>query len=111
MIYLPFDGKKALAYVVADNKLAESDWDFTKMADLLTELDDGDFDISLTGWDMDEIEEIINWSPKEPEEKEITAFRKVHILLSLPVDSFIKIKELLEKIKEYKEVEYEQSSS
>lgn len=64
VIYLPFDGKKALAYAVADNKLAElAEWDFTKMADLMTELDDGEFDLELTGFDMEEIEEIMNWTP------------------------------------------------
>lgn len=68
VIYLPFDGKKAMAYAVADNKLAElAEWDFTKMADLMTELDDGDFDLELTGFDMSEIEEIMNWTPKEEE--------------------------------------------
>jgi len=68
VIYLPFDGKKALAYAVADNKLAElAEWDFTKMADLMTELDDGEFDLELTGFDMSEIEEIMNWTPEEEE--------------------------------------------
>jgi len=37
VIYLPFGGKKAYAYAVADNKLAElATWDFTKLADLLS---------------------------------------------------------------------------
>jgi len=71
VIYLPFDGKKALAYNLTDNRLAElAEWDFTKMADLLVELDDGEFDLELTGFDMKEIEEIMNWTPEEVKEEE-----------------------------------------
>ncbi len=71
VIYLPFDGKKALAYNLADNRLAElAEWDFTKMADLLVELDDGEFDLELTGFDMKEIEEIMSWTPEEVKEEE-----------------------------------------
>lgn len=71
VIYLPFDGKKALAYNLADNRLAElAEWDFTKMADLLVELDDGEFDLELTGFDMKEIEKIMNWTPEEVKEEE-----------------------------------------
>jgi len=68
VIYLPFSGKKAIAYALADNRLAESDWDFNKLASLLIELDDGQFDIELTGFNEEELEEIANWIPKELEE-------------------------------------------
>ncbi len=74
VIYLPFDGKKALMYAVADNKLAElADWDFTKLSDLIVDLDSENFDLELTGFDMSEIEELMNWTPKEEkiDEKEI----------------------------------------
>lgn len=68
VIYLPFDGKKALMYAVADNKLAElADWDFSKLADLMVDLDSENFDLELTGFDMSEIEELMNWTPKEEE--------------------------------------------
>jgi len=65
VIYLPFEGKKALAYAIADNKLAEREWDFGKMADLLTELDDGQFNLELTGFDIEEVEKIMNWTPAQ----------------------------------------------
>lgn len=58
--------RKEKALNVALNKI-EGDWDFTKLADLMTELDDGQFDLELTGFDMSEIEEIMNWTPKEEE--------------------------------------------
>jgi len=54
--------RKEKALNVALNKI-EGSWDFTKMADLMTELDDGEFDLELTGFDMSEIEEIMNWTP------------------------------------------------
>lgn len=60
------DEKRERALNVALNKI-QGDWDFTKLADLMTELDDGEFDLELTGFDMSEIEEIMNWTPKEEE--------------------------------------------
>jgi len=56
--------QKEKALNVALNKI-EGEWDFTKLADLMTELDDGEFDLELTGFDLKEIEEIMNWTPKE----------------------------------------------
>lgn len=60
------DGKREKALNVALNKI-QGDWDFTKLADLMTKLDDGEFDLELTGFDMSEIEELMNWTPKEEE--------------------------------------------
>ncbi len=60
VIYLPLEGVKAEAYLIADNRLQdETDWDLPKLKDLLQELDTGEFDLELTGFDMDEIEELI----------------------------------------------------
>jgi len=60
VIYLPLEGAKAEAYLIADNRLQdETDWDYEKLKDLLQELDTGEFDLELTGFDMDEIEELI----------------------------------------------------
>ncbi len=66
------DEKREKALNVVLNKI-QGDWDFTKLADLMTELDDGEFDLELTGFDMSEIEQLLNWTPKEEEidEKEI----------------------------------------
>jgi hypothetical protein len=42
------------AYILADNKLAlDAGWDFEKVESELLELDDLDFDVSLTGFDLD----------------------------------------------------------
>ena len=83
VIYLPLEGAKADAYLIADNRLQdETDWDYEKLEDLLQELDAGDFDLELTGFDMDEIEdlmtqfhvpgEIIEDEAPEPPEEPIT---------------------------------------
>lgn len=71
--------QKEKALNVALNKI-QGEWDFTKLADLMTELDDGEFDLELTGFDLKEIEEIMTWTPdlllKEGEIKEIRDVRE-----------------------------------
>ena len=83
VIYLPLEGAKAEAYLIADNRLQdETDWDYEKLKDLLQELDTGEFDLELTGFDMDEIEdlmtqfhvpgEIVEDEAPEPPEEPVT---------------------------------------
>jgi len=83
VIYLPLEGAKAEAYLIADNRLQdETDWDYEKLKDLLQELDTGELDLELTGFDMGEIEdlmtqfhvpgEIIEDEVPEPPEEPIT---------------------------------------
>ena len=83
VIYLPLEGAKAEAYLIADNRLQdETDWDYEKLKKLLQELDTGEIDLELTGFDMDEIEdlmtqfhvpgEIIEDEVPEPPEEPIT---------------------------------------
>jgi DNA modification methylase len=52
-------GTKEKALNIALNK-AQGDWDFPKLKDLLQELDTGEFDINITGFDEAEIEELVN---------------------------------------------------
>ncbi len=60
VIYLPLEGAKAEAYLIADNRLQdETDWDYEKLKDLLQELDTGEIDLELTGFDMGEIEDLV----------------------------------------------------
>ncbi len=71
VIYLPLEGAKAEAYLIADNRLQdETDWDLPKLKDLLQELDTGEFDIELTGFGMDEIEELMTQFHVPEEKKE-----------------------------------------
>ena len=61
-IFLDFDDITAKAYNLMDNRsVEESDWDFGLLADLIMELDNGEIDLELTGFDASEIENIINW--------------------------------------------------
>jgi len=60
VVYLPLEGAKAEAYLIADNRLQdETDWDYEKLKDLLRELDTGELDLEFTGFDMDEIEDLM----------------------------------------------------
>lgn len=70
VIYLPFEGAKADAYLVADNKLQdETDWDMPFLRDLLKELETGGLDMGLTGFDDSELDKLMTDStPVEIEE-------------------------------------------
>ena len=51
---------KINAYRIADNKYGEkAEWDFPLLKDELEELDTGEFDLELTGFGLDEIEEMM----------------------------------------------------
>lgn len=60
VICLPFDGVKAEAYMIADNKLQEdSSWDYEMLAGLLQELSDGTANLKITGFSEAEINSIL----------------------------------------------------
>ena len=48
------------------NKIS-GEWDTVKLKDLLVELDLGDYDLSLTGFDSKELGDLIDLSGFEPE--------------------------------------------
>lgn len=55
-------------FTLADNKLGEaSDWDFSKMADLLLDFDARNLDTRMTGFTDQELHAIANWTPKAAE--------------------------------------------
>lgn len=73
VVDLSDDKEKALN--LALNKIA-GDWDLPKLKDLLEELDTGDFDIELTGFGLDEIEDLMTQflvEPDSPEEDDFDA--------------------------------------
>ena len=67
VVDLSKEDEKALN--VALNKIS-GEWDELKLRDLLVELDLGDYDISLTGFDSKELEELIELTTFEPEVSE-----------------------------------------
>jgi len=80
-VVVDLDETKEKALNLALNKI-QGDWDYEKLKDLLQELDTGEFDLELTGFDMDEIEdlmaqfnvpeEIVEDEVPEPPEEPIT---------------------------------------
>ena len=66
-IIVNLDKTKEKMLNIALNKIA-GDWDRAKLKDLLEELDTGEFDISLTGWDEQEIEDLMTEFYVEPGE-------------------------------------------
>ena len=72
VVWLDMDDVTAKAYNIADNRLQdESEWDFTPLADLLTELDTGAFDLTLTGFDDAELAKMMNYTPDGVKEDEV----------------------------------------
>lgn len=63
------DDKQEKALNIALNKI-NGEWDNAKLKDLLIELDDGSFNIELTGFNIDEIEELMTqyYKPAEIDE-------------------------------------------
>ena len=59
VIFLELNETDARVYSVFDNKSVENaEWDFPKLADLLVDFDQLDVDLDLTGFSLDEIEDI-----------------------------------------------------
>lgn len=70
-ILLDLDDEKAMAYNIADNRLQdETSFDFSGLADLLLDLDTGFFNLEMTGFDLEEIEDIMTWTPDADDVKE-----------------------------------------
>jgi len=61
IVRLPLSGTDAQLYVVADNKLQDlTEWDWPKLGDLFQELDNGEIDLTYSGFDLDEIGNILS---------------------------------------------------
>ena len=66
VVVLDLSKEDEKALNIALNKIS-GEWDELKLKDLLVELDLGDYDISLTGFDNKELEELIELTDFEPE--------------------------------------------
>jgi ParB-like chromosome segregation protein Spo0J len=62
VVVVNFDEDKEKLANLALNKIS-GEWDFTLLADLFAEVDANVYDISITGFDKYELENIINWTP------------------------------------------------
>lgn len=57
-----------LAHLVADNRIAElAEINRSALADIVGELDNGEFDLELTGFELDDFEELMTAAPPEGE--------------------------------------------
>ena len=66
VVYLDMDDETAKAYNIADNRTAEeAEWEPALLSELMSELKDIGFDLTLTGFEDKEIGEILNWAPDE----------------------------------------------
>lgn len=68
VVYVDLDEKREQALNIALNKISGS-WNEELLKDILIDLDDGEFDVELTGFDYDEIEKLMNKFAIEEEEK------------------------------------------
>lgn len=69
VVVLDLNKEDEKALNVALNKIS-GEWDNLKLRDLLVELDLGDYDISLTGFDNQELEDLIELTDFDPEVSE-----------------------------------------
>lgn len=72
--------EKVMAYRIADNKVAESEWDETYLKLEFEKLQDNNFEYLLTGFEQEEVEALFN----EIEEKEETPKAKTEFLKTCP---------------------------
>ncbi len=68
-VVVDLDETKEKALNLALNKI-QGDWDYLKLKDILQELDTGELDLELTGFDMEEIEELMTQFHVPEEEPE-----------------------------------------
>ena len=59
VIYLPLEGQKAEAYMIADNRLQEeTSWDYEMLANILNDIDAKGLDVQITGFDTSFIDDM-----------------------------------------------------
>jgi ParB-like chromosome segregation protein Spo0J len=74
-----------IAHLMADNRLAElAETDGSILKDILIELDTGDFDMDVTGFDQREIERVINFY-SDPDFAPATAEEQGHLDQKKPI--------------------------
>jgi ParB-like chromosome segregation protein Spo0J len=97
--------KQIDAFRLVDNRTAEfADWNFDKLAEELSELQD--FNLSSFGFE-NLSNELENYESPEIQEKELAPFTKVHYLITLDVNDNDKVITIIEKLKAIKGVEIE----
>jgi len=101
VVIVDFDKKKEKLANIALNKIS-GDWEFTMLADLLQELDAGDLDITISGFDLPELENIALWNKPLPENIPDVDLKGEHlpnnnylVIIFNDKESFLKIRDKL----------------
>ncbi len=106
------DEAKAAAFALADNKLQErTEWLMPGLKDILQELDTGAFDMGLTGFSEEEIENLMVGAKLPEFAIDLKPRTMLRILISVPLDSAIRVKELVEQIAALPETEVDYGSN
>ena len=99
VIFLDLDDRDATAYTIADNKLAEnSAWNFPQLKDLLVDLQQGDFDITQTGFDEAALAEMVQYDPQS-RLKDVApkALKRAWALIGVPIGKYPELADMVEK--------------
>lgn len=86
------DPKKEAALNIALNN-SFGKWDFPKLKDIVSEIDDGSFDIDIIGFDTDDLEKMFGYG--NDDNNQITEFKDPVIKLQISADTWIDIKDSL----------------
>lgn len=100
-----------LANIAANKQGGEFDDDM--LAALISELNNADCDVGMTGFSQDEIDKMLDALEETLEEKqeELKPYTMTHILISFPPSKLMEIQSHIEEIIKIEGVEYEQSSN
>ena len=58
------DGRAKALNVLLNNPAAQGEWEMARLADIMRELEEGDFDATLTGFDGDALSGLLSWQPE-----------------------------------------------
>lgn len=98
-LYLDLTAQQAVAYTVADNRLAElSEWDLPALKTALAELDGQGFDVALTGFMDDDIDRMLATEPDAPRIVDLPLDRPpgmTWVLIGIPTVRFGDLQETL----------------
>lgn len=92
-------------FVIKDNSNF-GDWDMDALAN-------GWDDLPLVDWGLGELEPLLgdNSEKLEQKEKEIVPYKKIHVLISVDIETADEVTELLDKLRKFEGVEIEQSAN
>ena len=74
--------EKALNVALNNPKIV-GEWDFSKLKELIVDIDDGTFDVSLTGFDEDDLKKMFDWVPKEITQENIVSTKDKEGLIEI----------------------------